>query len=155
MRVPVLVGHAEAVWVETEGSPEHANELLAASRRSTSTSSPRPPGPPAATTVLIRRVRRDPTVEHGLAFLVVGDNLRKGAALAVQIAELQLERAALADPSTAAAPTPVPGSRRRETGNVTPRVTPDLRVGPAERLGGSSPFAEAFASGLPSGEAAP
>jgi len=36
----------------------------------------------------VGRVRRDPTVEHGLAMFVVGDNLRKGAALnAVQIAE--------------------------------------------------------------------
>jgi aspartate-semialdehyde dehydrogenase len=34
-------------------------------------------------------VRRDPTVEHGLALFVTGDNLRKGAALnAVQIAEV-------------------------------------------------------------------
>jgi aspartate-semialdehyde dehydrogenase len=39
--------------------------------------------------VFVGRVRRDPTVEHGLALFVSGDNLRKGAALnAVQIAEL-------------------------------------------------------------------
>jgi aspartate-semialdehyde dehydrogenase len=38
-------------------------------------------------------VRRDPTVAHGLALFVVGDNLRKGAALnAVQVAEALLER---------------------------------------------------------------
>ena len=38
--------------------------------------------------VFVGRVRRDPTVPHGLALFVVGDNLRKGAALnAVQIAE--------------------------------------------------------------------
>ena len=39
--------------------------------------------------VFVGRIRRDATVEHGLALFVVGDNLRKGAALnAVQIAEL-------------------------------------------------------------------
>ena len=38
--------------------------------------------------VFVSRIRRDPTVPHGLAFWCVGDNLRKGAALnAVQIAE--------------------------------------------------------------------
>ena len=38
--------------------------------------------------MFVGRVRRDPTVDHGLALFVVGDNLRKGAALnAVQIAE--------------------------------------------------------------------
>ena len=41
--------------------------------------------------VLVGRIRRDPTVENGLALFVVGDNLRKGAALnAIQIAELLL-----------------------------------------------------------------
>jgi len=36
----------------------------------------------------VSRIRKDPTVEHGLAFWVVSDNLRKGAALnAIQIAE--------------------------------------------------------------------
>jgi aspartate-semialdehyde dehydrogenase len=44
--------------------------------------------------VFVGRVRRDPTVEHGLALFVVGDNLRKGAALnAVQIAEVLCGRA--------------------------------------------------------------
>jgi len=39
--------------------------------------------------VYVGRVRRDPTVKHGLALFVTGDNLRKGAALnAVQIAEV-------------------------------------------------------------------
>ena len=49
------------------------------------------PNPLAATgrdPVFVGRVRRDPTVDHGLALFVSGDNLRKGAALnAVQIAE--------------------------------------------------------------------
>ena len=44
--------------------------------------------------VFVGRVRRDPTVKHGLALFVCGDNLRKGAALnAVQIAELLPARA--------------------------------------------------------------
>ena len=40
----------------------------------------------------VGRIRRDPTVEHGLAMFIVGDNLRKGAALnAVQLAETALQ----------------------------------------------------------------
>jgi aspartate-semialdehyde dehydrogenase len=47
--------------------------------------------------VLVGRLRRDPTTDHGLALWIVNDNLRKGAALnAVQIAEGLLARAALA-----------------------------------------------------------
>ena len=43
--------------------------------------------------VHVGRIRRDPTVAHGLNLWVVADNVRKGAALnAVQIAELLLER---------------------------------------------------------------
>jgi aspartate-semialdehyde dehydrogenase len=42
---------------------------------------------------LVGRIRVDPTVEHGLALFVVGDNLRKGAALnTVQIVEALVER---------------------------------------------------------------
>ena len=44
--------------------------------------------------VLVGRIRRDPTVEQGLALFLASDNLRKGAALnAIQIAELLLDRA--------------------------------------------------------------
>ena len=43
--------------------------------------------------MLVGRIRRDPTVEHGLALFLAGDNLRKGAALnAIQILELVAER---------------------------------------------------------------
>jgi aspartate-semialdehyde dehydrogenase len=43
--------------------------------------------------VYVGRVRQDPSVEHGLAFWVVSDNLRKGAATnAIEIAEVLLER---------------------------------------------------------------
>jgi aspartate-semialdehyde dehydrogenase len=45
--------------------------------------------PPGKDPVYVGRVRRDPTVPHGLVLFVAGDNLRKGAALnAVQIAEV-------------------------------------------------------------------
>jgi aspartate-semialdehyde dehydrogenase len=41
----------------------------------------------------VSRIRRDPTVEHGLSMWIVSDNLRKGAALnAVQIAECLINR---------------------------------------------------------------
>ena len=48
--------------------------------------------------VFVSRIRRDPTVEHGLNLWVVADNLRKGAALnAVQIAQLLAERGLIGD----------------------------------------------------------
>jgi aspartate-semialdehyde dehydrogenase len=95
VRVPVLVGHLEAVWVETEGelAPERARELLAAADGVRVVEFPSPGSAAGGDDVLVGRVRRDPTVEHGLTFLVAADNLRKGAALnAVQIAELVLAR---------------------------------------------------------------
>ena len=46
--------------------------------------------------VYVSRIRRDPTVPHGLALWVVSDNLRKGAALnTIQIAEAMIERGGL------------------------------------------------------------
>ena len=95
VRVPVMVGHAESVWVETEEplEPERARELLGA--RLTLDDFPTPGRAAGRDDILVGRIRRDPTVENGLAFLVVCDNLRKGAALnAIQIAELVLERVA-------------------------------------------------------------
>ena len=96
VRVPVMVGHAEAVWIETEDDlpPERARELLAAAPSVRVEDFPSP-GKAAAgiDEVLVGRIRRDPTVEHGLALFLASDNLRKGAALnAIQIAELVLER---------------------------------------------------------------
>ncbi|MDQ5822507.1 MAG: aspartate-semialdehyde dehydrogenase [Actinomycetota bacterium] len=96
MRVPVMVGHAESVWVETQEplSPEQARELLGATL--TLDDLPTPGRAAGRDDILVGRIRRDPTVENGLAFLVVCDNLRKGAALnAIQIAELVLARHAL------------------------------------------------------------
>jgi aspartate-semialdehyde dehydrogenase len=96
VRVPVMVGHAEAIWIETEDDlpPERARELLAAAPSVRVEDFPSP-GKAAAgiDEVLVGRIRRDPTVDHGLALFLASDNLRKGAALnAIQIAELVLER---------------------------------------------------------------
>ena len=95
MRVPVLVGHAQAVWVETVEplSPEEARAALAAAPHVTLAEAPTPGQVAGTDEVHVGRVRRDPTAENVLALLVVNDNLRKGAALnAVQIAESLLAR---------------------------------------------------------------
>jgi len=99
VRVPVLVGHAQAVWVETERplSPEEASELIAAAPNVALAELPTPSEAAGRDEVLVGRIRRDTTTENGLALWVVNDNLRKGAALnAVQIAERLLDRRALA-----------------------------------------------------------
>ena len=93
VRVPVMVGHAEAVWIETEDdlSPERARELLLAAPSVRVEDFPSPRKAAGADEVLVGRIRRDPTVERGLALFLSCDNLRKGAALnAIQIAELVL-----------------------------------------------------------------
>jgi aspartate-semialdehyde dehydrogenase len=99
VRVPVMVGHAEAVWLETEQplSPDRARELLAAAPAVRVEDFPSPGKAAGADDVLVGRIRRDPTVENGLALFLAGDNLRKGAALnAIQIAELILDERARA-----------------------------------------------------------
>ncbi|HZO98201.1 MAG TPA: Asd/ArgC dimerization domain-containing protein [Gaiellaceae bacterium] len=96
VRVPVMVGHAEAVWVETEHAlaPERAAELLAAAPSVRVEQFPSPGRAAGIDEVLVGRIRRDPTVENGLALFLASDNLRKGAALnAIQIAQLLLEGA--------------------------------------------------------------
>jgi len=98
VRVPVLVGHAQAVWIETERalSPDEAREALAAAPSVRVTDLPTPRDAVGGDDVLVGRIRKD-TAGTGLAFWVVCDNLRKGAALnAIQIAELLLARQALA-----------------------------------------------------------
>jgi aspartate-semialdehyde dehydrogenase len=95
VRVPVLVGHAQAVWVETERglSPAEAREALAAAPSVALADLPTPAEAAGRDEVLVGRIRSDPTVEHGLCLWIVNDNLRKGAALnAVQIAEHLLSR---------------------------------------------------------------
>ena len=95
VRVPVLVGHAEAVWIELE-QPLSADEATAILRDAPSISVVDVPTPKdAAQTdqVLVGRIRRDRASEHGLVLFLACDNLNKGAALnAIQIAELILER---------------------------------------------------------------
>jgi aspartate-semialdehyde dehydrogenase len=93
VRVPVMVGHAEAIWLETEQplSAERAKELLAAAPSVRLAEFPSPGKAAGIDDVLVGRIRRDPTVENGLALFLASDNLRKGAALnAIQIAELLL-----------------------------------------------------------------
>jgi aspartate-semialdehyde dehydrogenase len=97
VRVPVMVGHAEAVWLETERplSAERARELLAGAPSVRVEDFPSPGKAAGGDEVLVGRLRRDPTVERGLALFLACDNLRKGAALnAIQIAELVLDREA-------------------------------------------------------------
>lgn len=99
VRVPVLVGHAQAVWVETVEplSPEDAREALAAAPHIALADLPTPGQAAGRDEVLVSRIRRDPADEHGLALWIVNDNLRKGAALnAVQIAEVLVARRLLA-----------------------------------------------------------
>jgi aspartate-semialdehyde dehydrogenase len=94
VRVPVLVGHAEAVWVETEEplSPEQARAVFGSAPGIRLEEFPTPRLAAGLDHALVGRIRRDETVANGLAFFVVCDNLRKGAALnAIQIAELLLE----------------------------------------------------------------
>jgi aspartate-semialdehyde dehydrogenase len=101
VRVPVWRGHSEAVWVEMEEplAAREARELLAAAPGLRVVDDPAAaeyPHPAAAAgrdEVLVGRIRRDGSRRNGLAFFVVGDNLRKGAATnAVQIAEELLAR---------------------------------------------------------------
>ena len=98
VRVPVMVGHSEAVWVELERplSPSEAIELLRQAPGIRVLELPEFPTSSAAAggdEVLVGRIRRDAAVERGLALYLSCDNLRKGAALnALQIAELLLQR---------------------------------------------------------------
>ena len=99
VRVPVMVGHAQAVWVETREplTPEQAREVLAAAPHVQLAEAPTPRNAAGADDVLVGHIRRDPTVDRGLLLWSVCDNLRKGAALnAIQIAELLLARRLLA-----------------------------------------------------------
>jgi aspartate-semialdehyde dehydrogenase len=97
--VPVIVGHAEAVWIETKEplSPERATELLEAAPSIRVSDVPTPGEAAGADEVFVSRIRRDAASPNGLALFLVCDNLRKGAALnGLQIAELLLQRDAVA-----------------------------------------------------------
>jgi aspartate-semialdehyde dehydrogenase len=96
VRVPVFIGHAEAVNVEFERPIDEA-AATAALRAAPGVSVIDHRADEGYVTqvecvgedaVYVSRIRKDPTVKHGLSLWVVSDNLRKGAALnAVQIAE--------------------------------------------------------------------
>lgn len=104
VRVPVFIGHSEAVYAEFENpvSVKEARDLLAKAPGIAVEDRPvaggyiTPVECQGEDATFISRLRRDPTVENGLAFWCVSDNLRKGAALnAVQIAELLVARKVL------------------------------------------------------------
>jgi aspartate-semialdehyde dehydrogenase len=93
IRVPVLVGHAEAVWVETEEplAPEEAERVLGAAPGVALEQFPTPGKATGGDEVLVGRIRRDAADPQALALFLACDNLRKGAALnAIQIVELLL-----------------------------------------------------------------
>ena len=100
VRVPVFIGHGEAVNAEFDRpiSVEEAREALsempgvAVVDHRADEGYVTPAECAGEDQVYVSRIRKDPTVENGLSFWVVADNLRKGAALnAVQIAELVTE----------------------------------------------------------------
>jgi len=96
VRVPVFTGHSLSLNVEFERaiSVEQALALLEAAPGVVVTEVPNPLEATGTDPVYVGRIRPDPTVAHGLALFVVGDNLRKGAALnAVQIGEVLCGRA--------------------------------------------------------------
>jgi aspartate-semialdehyde dehydrogenase len=101
VRVPVFIGHSEAVTVEFEKpiTAERARAILREApgvlvvdkREDGGYITPVEAAGEDAT--YVSRIRKDPTVDHGLSMWVVSDNLRKGAALnAVQIAECVINR---------------------------------------------------------------
>lgn len=101
VRVPVLVGHSEAVQIEFDHpvSPEEVRKILAEApgvRLMDEPSEkvyPQPTDCAGKDEVLVGRIRADVSHPNGIALWVVGDNLRKGAALnAVQIAETLIQR---------------------------------------------------------------
>ena len=98
-RVPVLRCHAEYVNAEFDGpiTPEQAREAFAAAEGITLNDDPATNGYPmpgllaGSNDVYVGRVRKDASVENGISFWCVEDQIRKGAALnAVQIAQLLL-----------------------------------------------------------------
>ncbi|MDH5543454.1 MAG: aspartate-semialdehyde dehydrogenase [Nitrospinota bacterium] len=97
VRVPVFYSHSESVNVEFTGpmSPEYARDILAIAPGVGVLDIPADNVYPLAIQAagedesFVGRIRKDPTVPHGLNMWIVSDNIRKGAALnAVQIAEL-------------------------------------------------------------------
>ncbi len=101
VRVPVFIGHSEAVNIEFENpiSVEEARQILRNAPGCTVIDKHEPGGYVTPLECVgedetyISRIRTDPTVDNGLVLWCVSDNLRKGAALnAIQIAELLINR---------------------------------------------------------------
>ena len=101
VRVPVFIGHSEAVSIEFADpiSADEARDILREApgclvidkRERGGYITPHEAAGEDAT--YVSRIREDPTVDNGLVLWCVADNLRKGAALnAVQIAETLLNR---------------------------------------------------------------
>ncbi len=101
VRIPVFIGHAEAVFVECEKpfDEKAAKQKMAKAeglvvvdyRADEGYVTPKEAAGEDA--VYVSRIRKDPTVDNGLVFWCVADNLRKGAALnSVQIAEEVIKR---------------------------------------------------------------
>ncbi len=100
VRVPVFYGHSESINIETRKplSPDEARRLLESAPGVKVVDEPSVSGYPmpiqaaGSDDTFVGRIRRDPSVENGLAMWVVADNIRKGAASnAVQIAETLLD----------------------------------------------------------------
>jgi aspartate-semialdehyde dehydrogenase len=105
VRVPVPVGHSEAIHIELERpmEPEEAREILRQAPGvevlddPARSSYPMPYEVAGRDPVYVGRIRRDPSHPRGLSLWVVGDNLRKGAALnAIQVFELVVRNGWLA-----------------------------------------------------------
>lgn len=102
VRVPVFVGHAEAVNVEFKKpitpaearvALQRAPGVLVLDKHDLENGFATPLEVAGDNNVFVSRIRQDVSVKHGLSLWVVADNLRKGAALnAVQIAELLVEK---------------------------------------------------------------
>jgi aspartate-semialdehyde dehydrogenase len=101
VRVPVFVGHSEAINIEFESpiTPDQARDILREAPGCMVVDKREDGGYVTPVECVgdyatyISRIRKDPTVENGLALWCVSDNLRKGAALnAIQIAEILIAR---------------------------------------------------------------
>jgi aspartate-semialdehyde dehydrogenase len=101
VRIPVFIGHSEAVFIETDRpiSENAARKLLQDAEgcivvdHRANEGYVTPQEAAGEDAVYISRIRKDPTIDNGLVFWCVSDNLRKGAALnSVQIAELVVAR---------------------------------------------------------------
>jgi aspartate-semialdehyde dehydrogenase len=101
VRVPVMRAHSESVWVETEQpiSVEQAREALANGEGIVVVDNPANKEYPMPlfvanqNPVYVGRLRKDITNENGLSFWIVGDQIKKGAALnAVQIAQYMIAK---------------------------------------------------------------